>query len=138
MMKTLFTDIPEFQEYMKKHNITDKFEAIMTVSKLARMYSDAFPQLEEKDAISWVLRGEPSESYKKKLNKIKLEEKLKEKKFDLLAYVDDEEVRISCEKSIELSLKTKVPTFVYSEELSEENKARVRIITKLTFDQQNS
>ena len=137
VLDTLFSDITTFETYVKNHNINDKFEAVIQISKKARLYQQAYPQLDEKEAMSWVLRGHPSKEYIKRYKRIQLNEKLASQKFDMLAYIDDDLVRTSCEKSIELSLKMHKPCFVYEDDLKPEDKPRVRIITKLTFDQEN-
>lgn len=133
--ETVFSDVTVFQDYMKKHHLHNQFEATMYISQMAREYQKAYPDLTEKEAISWVLRGHPSDSYIKKASNRRTNEKIAEMKFDMLSYIDDPQVRSSCEKSISQSVTHKAVMFVYDDDLTPEQKARVRIITKLTFDQ---
>ena len=51
VLDTLFSDITTFETYVKNHNINDKFEAVIQISKKARLYQQAYPQLDEKEAI---------------------------------------------------------------------------------------
>lgn len=134
---TVFTDVPLFKKYCEEHHFPNQFDGVMMITKEARELMIAFPDLTEKESISWALRGYPNETFLQRQKERKTRETISNMKFDLLCYVDDDNVRESCERSINKSLEYRRPTFLYNDDLNENQKARVRIITKLTLNQKN-
>lgn len=123
----------EFEELVRLCN-GNKFQAVKIISSKARILCDKYkPDLNESQAISWVLTGDKPEYLDKCRTKRKLRESFYSKESEILSLVDDVDVKQSVKESISLSSKGRSLIYQYKDNLNEYQKARVRILTNMIW-----
>lgn len=119
-----------------------RFEAIQQLAKLSRQKMvQSNNVISESEALTWALTDEKPKDLKRRM-KIKetLQNVYQPVRFyqeqymeDLLSSVDDIDIRHSVRKSFDKSKEAGHLIYMYINELSDGNKARVRILTNLVW-----
>lgn len=122
----------EFQELVD--DVGNIYEAIRIVTDRANvlLYKYA-PDLTSSQAISWALTGIKPANLEQLRQQRKLRERFASKEYQVLSLVDDKDVKHSVSRSLQQSRKHKSLIYKYASNLTEYQKARVRILTNIIW-----
>lgn len=123
----------EFEDLADNVYNGNRYAACMYVAKEARRRAtNCEDSVLDSESISWVLTGKRNVSKK---DQKKLIEKWYSNQYDILNYVENEDIRTSVSKSLGISKSLKHLVYAYEKSLNESEQARVRVLTNILWYQ---
>lgn len=134
MADTLLSDLDIINEIMESSG-DNRFKVCMGLAKQARQLQDAVPGLEEKDAVTWAIRGKKPAVVEQLLVNEKIRN-LPGSKYDDLNYIEDLEVRNSVEMSLDASKVAQKKTYRFVDGIRPDDprRRRVRILVNRLYE----